>query len=341
MKPFLGLFANWDVIAGQEPPPFLGKFFKDKKDSEQHISRELHSRISSSLSNPKRIIGGNAGNAAVTLSELGIPCVLSCPARPAALMQELSRHRIFLMSGGRETPPKKCSRQDEGSETIIFERDGYRKNFNYNVVQKDLLLDRDFWDSLKNASYLFLSGFHCVPEKHRKKADEIADFLEDRKFKVHLEIGYGRKSLMKYSTRMLIERNCLDSLGMNETELGVIGISGNNSLEIKESLLTFLEKTSLERISLHSREYRLTVFRKEPERNIKAAEFSIQACAAKALGGIRENLGKAKKLPLSGISAAKSGNFFIIPTRIAESPKVIVGLGDTAAVTDSFYALKK
>ncbi len=340
MKPFLGLFVNWDVVTRQEPPGFLGKFFRDKKDSEHYISRDLHSRISSSLSSPRRIIGGNAGNAAVTLSELGFACVLSCPTRPKKLMAELSRHRIFLMSGGRESSPMKCSRQDEEPENIIFEMGGYRKIFNYDEAQKNFLLDTDFWSSLKNASYVFLSGFHNVPEKHKNKVKEIADFLEDRKFKVHLELGYGRKSQMKYATKKLLDRNCVDSLGMNETELGVIGISGKNPLEIKDSLLVFLERTSLERIALHSRDYRLTVFRK-PERNLKAAEFSIKACAAKALGGIKENLGKANKLPISVVSAAKSGNFIIIPTRIAESPKVIVGLGDTAAVTDSFYALKK
>jgi ADP-dependent phosphofructokinase/glucokinase len=200
MKPFIGLSANWDLVIRQAPPDFLNKFFKDKKDSEQSVSRELHSKISSILSNPQRIMGGNAGNAAVTLSELGIPCVLSCPARPPSLMRELSRHRISLMSGGRECSPLKCSRPDDEPEHIIFEMDGYRKIFNFDTVQEKFLLDHDFWGYIKNANYLFLSGFHLIPERHKKRMKEIADSLEKRRFKVHMEIGYGKKSLMKYAT---------------------------------------------------------------------------------------------------------------------------------------------
>jgi ADP-dependent phosphofructokinase/glucokinase len=341
MKPFLGLFAHWDVITEQEPPKFLAKFFRDKKDSEYRIAKKLHDRISSSLINPRRVMGGNAANAAATLSELGIPCVLSCPTRPPALMQELSRHRIFLISEGKETTPLKCARPDKEPEHIIFEREGYRKIFNYDEVERDFLLDTDFWSSLKNASYLFLSGFHCVPEKQKKKVNEIADFLEKRKFKVHLELGFGKGSLMKYAIKRLLDRNCIDSLGMNETELNAIGIQAESPMETAESMLSFLEKSSLERISLHTREYRLTAFRGSLDKNLKAAEFSVRVCAAKALGGIKENLEKAGAVHSSGIPALKSGNFFIIPSRIVENPEIIVGMGDATAVTDSYFAMKK
>ncbi|HJW96915.1 MAG TPA: ADP-dependent glucokinase/phosphofructokinase [archaeon] len=339
MKPFLGLFAHWDVIARQEPPEFLAKFFSRKGDSEIFISKKLHSRILSSLTNPERIIGGNAANAAATLSDIGIASVLSCPSRPKNLMSELSRHKIFVMSKRREKSPISCSRPDEEAEHIIFEKEGYRKIFNYDMVQLDFLLDEDFWDSVKNASYLFLSGFHAVPRKHRKKVNEIADMLEDRKFKVHLELGYG-KGLMKYSIKKLLDTNCLDSIGMNETELGILGINEKEPKETAEGILSFLEKTGLERISLHTRDYRLTAFRGSLERNLKAAELSVQVCTAKALGGIKDNLGKAKAVSLSRIQTVRSKNFFIIPTRIVENPRIIVGLGDAAAVTDSFYAMK-
>jgi ADP-dependent phosphofructokinase/glucokinase len=339
MKPFLGLFAHWDVIARQEPPAFLRKHFSKKSDSEIFITENLHSRILSYLANPERMMGGNATNAAVTLSELGIACVLSCPARPQRLMAGLSRYRISLMSDGKEKSPLSCIRKDENPEHIIFEMGEYRKIFNYDAVQKRFLLDRDFWDSIKNANYLFLSGFHTIPKRHRKKVGEIADLLERRKFKTHMELGYGKGS-MGYAVKKLVDRNCIDSLGMNETELGVLGISGSNPLVLKEKLLSFLERTSLERIAMHTREFRLSVFRKDAGRNRKAAELSIQACAAKALGGIKENMDKAKSIPASRVNVSKGKDFLIIPTRIVEEPKIIVGLGDAAAVTDSFYVLK-
>jgi len=339
MKPFLGLFVNWDVVTRQEPPEFLRRFFVNKQDSEHFIPKKLHSRILSSLANRERILGGNAGNAAITLSELGTDSVLSCPARTSPMMSELSKHKIFVMCNGKEKSPISCSRRDEEPEHIIFEMDGYRKIFNYDSVQLNFILDQDFWDSVNGASYMFLSGFHCVPEKHKKKAKEISDFLEKRKFKVHLELGYG-KGLMGYAIKRLLERNCLDSLGMNETELRLLGISGKDTEYVKEKMLSFLEKTSLERISLHTREYRLSVFRSNTERNLKAAEFSIQACTAKALGGIKENTEKAKSVPSSGVKPSRGRDFLIVPTRIVENPKITVGLGDTAAVTDSFYALK-
>ena len=341
MKPFLGPFVHWDVVTRQEPPKFLGKFFKEEKDSEYHISKKLHSRIASSLVNLERRIAGNAGNAAVSISELGIASVLSCPNRAKPLMSGLAKHKIFLMSGGKESPPLKCSRLDDDPEHVVFEMKRYRKIFNYDEIQRNFILDYDFWNSIKNSNYLFLCGFHNVPERHKKKANEIADFLENRKFKVHLELGFGKNSLMKYAEKTLIERNCVDSLGMSDTDITAFETKGLGLKEKAHTMIAFLEKTSLERISLHSREYRLTVFKKEPERNLKAAEFSIQACAAKALGGIKENMGKAKSVPISAAKAEKGKDFFIIPTRVVESSKIIVGLGDTAAVTDSLYALKK
>jgi ADP-dependent phosphofructokinase/glucokinase len=340
MKPFLGLFAHWDVVARQEPPAFLEKFFKDRKDGEYIISKGLKERISSRLESPRRGIGGNAGNAAVTLSDMGIPCVLSCPARAEPFMEELGKHRIFLMSGGRETSPLKCARPDAEPEHIVLEREGYRKIFNYDPVQRKFIPDEDFWDSLKNANYLFLSGFHVVPERHRKRVDEIADYLEKRKFKVHLELGRV-KGLMKHSIKRLLDRGCLDSIGMNETELETVGVKGCDPKEMAERMLSFIQRSGLERMSLHSRDYRLTVFTKALERNRRAAELSIQACAAKALGGIKENLQKAGKVPLSGIRPLKSRNFLLMPSRIVENPKIIVGMGDTAAVTDSFFAMKR
>jgi len=351
MKPFLGLFAQWDVIVRQEPPKAIRNFFRDKSDSEHFISQKLHHQISSALLNPRRSIGGNAGNAAAALSDLGIPCVLSCPSRAKPFMSELAKHKIFLMRKGIETSPLKCARPDEDPEHVIFEmvsrkeadksgfNRSYRKIFNYDEVQRNFLLDHEFWNSLKNANYLFLSGFHCVPEKRKEKVKEIADFLEKRAFKVHMELGYG-EGLMKFAVKKLLDRSCIDSLGMNETELKTLGISGKSPLETKEGMLSFLEKAGLERMHFHTRDYRLSVFRKNPERNLKAAGFSVQACAAKALGGIRENLEKAKSVPHSWIPASKGKNFFIIPARIAENPKIIVGLGDAAAVTDSFFALK-
>jgi ADP-dependent phosphofructokinase/glucokinase len=339
MKPFLGLFAHWDVIARQEPPGFLGRYFRDSKDAEYKISKSLKEKIASSLLKHEKRIGGNGANAAVTLSDLGIPCMLSCPARAGPFMRELEKHRIFLMSGVRESSPTKCSRQDEAPEHIVFEMEGYRKIFNYDHVQRKFLLDHDFWNSLKNANYLFLCGFHAVPEEQKKKADEIADYLEGRKFKVHLELGYG-KGLMKYAIRRLLDRNCIDSLGMNETELGVLGIREESQKEVAECILSFLEVNGLERVSLHSRDCRITAFKKDPEKNLKAAELSIQACAAKALGGIRENMEKAESIPYSGIKPYKGKDFFITPARVMKNPKIIVGMGDTAAVVDSYYALK-
>ena len=60
----------------------------------------------------------------------------------------------------------------------------------------------------------------------------------------------------------------------------------------------------------------------------------------KSTGGIKENLERAKSSPPSNVKAFRSKNYFIIPTLLVESPKIIVGLGDAAAVTDSFFALK-
>ena len=356
MNIFLGLFTNLDLVIkdyrlggfkGIEPlspskeilsePGEVLHILKQEGDSEHLITKELFEFLKKRFKG-KRKIGGNAGNAAMILSELGIPCVLSCPSRPETIMDMLGRYKgVRVVREGCFISPPKAAKSDSEFEHLSFEKEGYRKIFTFDPVSFGCVLDEDFWEKINSADLLWLCGFHLVSEKYKHKVDVISDMLEEAGCKIHLELGDGTETV-RYAISKFVDSGVLHSLGMNEIETKFIGFKGD-PLEHTDFFSEFMKAGGLERLTIHSKEYRLTFFRKDREKNMKAGEESVRISAARAFGNIRENLERISKLKRYRLKRVRGKNFILIPAYVTPKPKVITGLGDTCSIVDAVISL--
>ena len=356
MNVFLGLFTNLDSIIkhydtrkfkGIEPlKPSKGVLsklgevvyvLKQRGDSEHLISKGLFEFLNKNFDGEKKI-GGNAGNAALILSELGIPCLLSCPSRPKTMMDMLSKYKGVKMAKGRGfVNPLEAVRDDPEFEHLSFEREDYRKIFTFDPVSFECVLDKDFWEKISSADLLWLCGFHLVSEKYGHKVNVISDMLEESKCKVHLELGEGTETI-RYAIKKFVNSGVLHSLGMNEIETKFIGFEGD-PLEDTDFFSEFMKAGGLERLTIHSKEYRLTFFRKNREKNMKAGEESLKLSAAKTFGSMRKNLEGVSKLERYKLKKIEGKNFVLIPAYMTPKPKVLTGLGDTCSIVDALISL--
>lgn len=364
MSVFLGLFTNLDrIISGYDvseignvdplkpsgavltkPGEVLYALEKGDCDCEHVISRRIYDFLSERF--PGKVqIGGNAGNAAVTLSELGVESVLSCPMRPEKLLRMLGRHKgIRIASSRRIEKPADVRQQGTCFEHLCFEKGRSRKIFTFDPASCRCEIDGDFWNNVGKDDLLWLGGLHLVSWRCRKKIDMIADSISESGCRVHLETGEDT-SAMRYAIKVLSGRRVLDSLGMNEFETKLIGLEGKelgdkgDCLKGADSLSDFAEESGLERVTVHSKDYRFTFFRKGRERNVSAGKESVRISQAKMLGGIKKNL---HTIPYpAGIreGKAKGGRYVIIPTLKRLEPRTLTGLGDTSSVIDALVAL--
>ena len=349
-KIYTSLFVHWDLIAKTKlktkpvkpcsekltRPQEISYVLKQEGDKEYPITEELFNTVKEKLKGEMRI-GGNAGNASVSLGELSIPSVLSSPIRPKSLMRKLSEYPIKLISNNKETKPVLCSRKDPEFIHIIFEEKNQRKIFTYDPMCEELWLDYDFWPAVKNADLLFLSGFHLVDRKYEKNLKYILDILQERKYKTHLELAHGKKDT-HLIIKKLLDYDCVDSLGLNQDELYVLGLKSKSIEDIKLFCSGFMKEYNVQRLCIHTSEYRLVFFRKNPEKNLKASQLSSLVCAAKTTGNIK-NLRKASLFGNSEIKPEKGKNYFLLPVKKNPNPKIITGLGDTAGITEFVFSM--
>ncbi len=358
MRIFVGLFTNLDSIItdydtkkfeGIEPvkpsKEILSKpgeivyvLENERKDCECLIDKELFEFLKGNFKGIRKI-GGNAGNAALVLNELGIPCVLSCPLRPKSIMEMLSKHKGIELANKRGfVEPLETIMDDPEFEHLSFERKDHRKIFTFDPASYECRLDEHFWKNINFADMLWLCGFHLVSPTYRNKVDLISDILTGKKCKVHLELGEGTETI-RYAIKKLTDEGVLNSLGMNECETKFIGFEGD-PLENPGFFSEFMKSSGLDRLTIHSIKYRLTFFRKDREKNSKAGEYSVKVPAAKLFGGIKENLERVSKLDRYEVKKIEGKDSVLIPAYVTPEPKVITGIGDASSIADALIALK-
>jgi ADP-dependent phosphofructokinase/glucokinase len=355
MKIFLGLFAHWDSVVklregfrlpggSRKPSPGekvsdiseVGYLLEQGDDAEFLITERLYNEMKKLFPERERRPGGNAVNAAIALGELGKGCVLSCPIRPKGLMMSLAAYPIRVVQDGATSSPLKAAFGRDEFEHMCFEMKDRKKIFTYDTMTEECWLDKAFWESVKSADFLYLCGFHLVTEAHKPKIDYVSDLLQGRGFRTHLELGHGTDTI-RYAIRKLVDRGCIDSIGMNEGEASLLGIAGGPA-DARETAREFLRSSGVQRLAIHTKEYRLTVFRGDPGKNLRAAEYSRQAAAARTLGNIKENMEKAKTLSLTGTKAERGRDYVLLPVYSNTKPKAVVGLGDMSSVIDAMVA---
>ncbi|MBN2101730.1 MAG: hypothetical protein JW716_02570 [Candidatus Aenigmarchaeota archaeon] len=343
-KIFTGLFNNWDSIVNSIDTEDWSRKYSHLRDiilaggdTETLISKNEFDFLLSRVREKVKTIGGNGANAAVALSEAGITPVMSCPARTRDMLEKLQNCGIKIAGPKGMISPADSIISGEDYEHIAVENGNFRHLFTYDKITEECVLDYDFLRSLKSADLLWISGFHLVSGDFKNRIKELGDLLEDRMFKIHLELGRGT-NMMEFAFKYLTKRNAINSLGFDESEIDIIGIKPHK-MNLKDGLEMVSEKNNIEKVVLHTSNFVSTFSIAMNDKFIEAAERAVDMTAAKSLGFINENMKmEAKELPLSGLNKIAEDNFMMIPARINPNPKQVTGLGDCFSVLDFYYS---
>ncbi len=343
-KIFTGLFNNWDSIANSIRIEKWGMKYgrlkdmiDENKDTETIINKDEFDFLLSRIPEKIKVIGGNGANAAIALSEAGITPVMSCPSRTSEMLSKLNNYGIKIAGPGGIISPEDSPVSGKDYEHLSVENRNSRHLFTYDKISEECTLDYDFLRSLKSADLLWISGFHLVSGDFKNRIKELGDLLEDRIFKIHLELGKGT-DMMGFAFRHLAKRDVINSMGFDESEIDLIGIK-SHKMSVKEGLRMVSEKNNIEKVTLHTSNFVSTFSIAMNDKFIKAAEIAVDLTAAKSLGFINENTKRQSgEFPLSGIKRIIEENFAMIPTRINPKPKKVTGLGDCFSVLDFYYS---
>jgi len=209
-------------------------------------------------------------------------------------------------------------------------------------------------------THFLVSGFHILLEKYPegKTCEDfivpVASFVKEMREKLGLKVHYEFASIGSPVIRGLVAKYIfpvIDSLGLNEIEFAtLLNDFGEQELsqELKDTrfpvvklvdgLLKVIKRTTLKRIQLHTLGHYISITRERNELEERTALlFSAILAATRSLLGRYETLDDLKKgleVPTitltgyEGIRKIDDFNLIIVPTKVVQSPKLTVGLGD-------------
>jgi ADP-dependent phosphofructokinase/glucokinase len=250
-------------------------------------------------------LGGNAGNMANALAELGAEPVLNVPSLTPRLASLLSPGvRVPALGGEALLRPKEAVRDEDDPVHFVLQ---FRKGETVRIPKGQVLSPREnrliaTWDPLNQRLYTdpdfeaycslslaeargaLVSGFHLVPPGHRGIFDEKAEQLrswreESPGLFVHAEMGsFQRPEMMRY----LVERLPVDSLGLNEDELALLERFAPTWDGIMEAAGRLRQSLGIVRISVHTRDFVISVSEGwiDPEQEVDALTFGADVAGA-------------------------------------------------------------
>lgn len=361
-------------------------------------SPDMASRIGEAFSWDIRL-GGNAGIMANVLAHLGAKPILNAPALGPRLAALLHPGVLVPLSGALAVPRRVAEEMGpkEGYEPVHFvfqfsrglEIKMGRNRFivpeddrffaSYDPVNTSLESSPDFdsycLEHISDYAGALVSGLHLVPlQKYRAVLQEKMDQLRSWKEShpdlfIHMELGSFQSPRIFSHLLDLISQVPIDSLGMNEDELGAaaglpqISAAGNPPFSWQERMhaaQSLQEKTGVLRVAVHTRDYILSVMNEgllPAKDEIAALQSGVDSAASLAAGGSllieppaqfnETGLAAAEELCRQGASrygrgaALHSGGriLSLIPARQVLRPRITVGLGDTATASIFFRQL--
>ncbi len=327
-------------------------------------------------------LGGNAGNMANVLAQIGSEPVLSVPSltsrqasflhpgvkvakndtlQPALLAAKEGEdltHFVFQFSAGEKVAT--------AGETVVSPHDN-RFIASFDSLNRRLYTDPDFdgyckrhLDEMDGA---LIAGFHlvnfpCLEESVKERLEQIRSWKRRRpKLYIHAEMGSIQRQEMM---RCLLESLAVDSIGMNEDELAVLGGIEPGSRGILDASLRLRSHLGISRICVHTREYVVSAVRGpiKPEEEIAAIEQGVGMAATLAATGsifgerpslnvnpagafaVNDFCMKGAKPSGSGAYQCLGDEFLcLVPSLNVENPKTTVGLGDSMTAATFFYEL--
>jgi ADP-dependent phosphofructokinase/glucokinase len=327
-------------------------------------------------------LGGNAGNMANVLAQLGAEPVLNVPAltyRQASFLHP----GVRVAKGGMLKPAASAAKEGEDmthfvlqfsagervmtpGETVVSPQEN-RFIASFDSLNRRLYTDPDFdsycREHLDEIEGALVAGFHlvsfpCLEESVKERIEQIRSWKKKRpELLLHAEMGSIQRPEMM---RCLLESLAVDSIGMNEDELAVLGGLEPGSRGILEAAWRLRSHLGISRICVHTREYVVSAVRGliGPEDEILAIEQGVgKAATLAATGSI---FGERPSLNVNPAGASSVNDFCahgarrsgsgayicqgdeflcLVPALNVDNPKMTVGLGDSMTATTFFYEL--
>ena len=356
-------------------------------------SPDLANQIKEAFSWKSRL-GGNAGIMANILAHLGAKPTLNAPALGPTLAAMLHPEVRIPLSGALAEPRLVAEEMQDSAEPVHFVfqfrrgvkmaigRDRFtlpqdnRFIASYDPINTSLKSGRDFdsycQENISHYAGALVSGFHLVPlPKYRKifgeKMDQLKSWKESNpNLFIHLELGSFQSPQIMSHLLNLMQKVPIDSLGMNQDELGAAAGLLNVSTAMtrpgswQESILAadrLQDKTGIFRVAIHTGDYILSVMQEgriSAQDELSALQSGADAAASlAACGSVRaappeqfneKGLKAAAELRRQGADCLGRGAMLhsggrivsLAPARQASQPLITVGLGDTATASIFF-----
>ncbi|TRZ67166.1 MAG: hypothetical protein D4Q77_03515 [Methanothrix sp.] len=333
-------------------------------------------------------MGGNAGNMANVLGRLGAEVVLNVPSlTPEQASFFHSGVSVPFVKNGDATLvlPAEAAEEGEGLTHFVLQfEEGTRVETaggaitsprenrfiaTFDPLNTRLFLDPDFdtycKHHLDDLDGILVSGFHLAPFQspegrgYRDVLEEEIEMINRWKrsrpaLYVHVELGdFQDAEIMRY----LIGNLKVDSLGMNEDELGTIEDIDQGWRGLLEATARLWSRLEVGRVCVHTREFSISISdgHIRPEDEIDALTYGADVAAALVATGEVMKRPKIEGLKVSATGSAAAEDLSekgtrwgrgayaicddqticLVPSLICEKPKVTVGIGD--AMTAAAY----
>ena len=253
----------------------------------------------------KRIVGGQAGNAAQAASALGVECFLHTNYGSEGLLRLFAHpKKVMVAAEGGFAPADTVQNEKSEAHHFVFENAEARTRFIASYDPQPLHPDSLFCEKIRaelpTISHAFVSGFHLLPTAGRlgKFMGEMRAWKEiNPSLRLFCEMGEFQKPEVRDA--MLEELHLFGMVGLNDTELSSFGL-GLDELSQKANAVLFHSQGAQE--------------------VLPAGKLDAEALAfARKCASFRAEFGRCATMPEIDQYAAKT----------VETPAGTVGLGDT------------
>lgn len=316
-KVWVGLFAHLDSVSRASVELLLQlKGLGIEEHGREYFVDEARFRTIDKLLDGRELrVGGNGGNAARFLGELGVECELSAPIRPPELMRFFHGLPVFTWGVSRKNAEIAARGDDPSFEHLVLElfpplSDYKRTIISWDPMTREGWLDEGFWKNMDGGT-LVLSGLHLVQRK--EAVEDIIERLRGKKVRTYLELGEPTDTL-EYAVQRLVEEDALGHMGMNEREArALFGVGPEGAQEVAREAGCG--------VTIHNTEFAAST-EGDMLRNL------IDAVSAWAMGGL-SYYRQVTTLPLKGAPRGAT------PSRSLPFLQRTTGLGDAFAALDA------
>lgn len=254
----------------------------------------------------RKIVGGQAGNAAQQASALGVKCFLHTNYPNGELLGLFSHPEKIMVAGENGfVPSSSMSSSVKSAHHFVLEHPENRTRFIASYDPFPLHPEDNFCryigEQLPSISKVFVSGFHLLktPERVAKFASEIKRWKGiNPKLQVFVELAdFQSKEVLKATEKEIFP--IADMVGLNEVELSSLSYDLEDLPSVASAVL------------LHSPQEQLVI--PEGKTDAAALEFARRAASYKAETG----------------KFAQVADLVGYAHKFIDSPAETIGLGDT------------